>query len=301
MSEIKYGVISDTHQIPLFVPLVLNFLRKEGIEKLIVNGDIGSNQEHMIFTLKCIANLGLESFVQPGSHEKIGDYEPVINHFSAKYGNIINVFKNRKIEFAGHHLVFMPGSDFVCGGEYVLDTANGASSGFYRTGNGEIRLTSINEISNLVSHPDKTLIICHVPRKFVSLENGVDVAEFGEATIDFVLQGNLVKRGSVFPIPVAYEIANLNYPIKIKKENRGNNDLRELYEKIGITKAVSGHFHESVHRATDNLGNPIPQNKFVTNLFWNASYLDGLRVGILTVKDSEVAYRNINLADYIRK
>lgn len=301
MSETKYGIISDTHRNHLLVPIALNFLRKEGIQKLIVNGDIGTGQEHMIYTLECIENLGVESFVQPGSHEKLVDYEPVISHFSSKCSHIVNVFNNRKIEFKDHHLVFMPGSDFTCGGEYVLNKIDGASSGFYNIENRVSRLININDIGELVSHPDKTIIVCHVPRKFDSLENGIDVAEFGEAVIDFYLNRDLIEKGSVFPIPDVYKLIELKYPIVLKKENRGNTDLREVYNKFGVTKAISGHFHESVHRAMDNAGNKVIENQLVDELFWNASYLDGLKVGILTVKDSTVSYRNIDLHNYVRK
>jgi len=90
--------------------------------------------------------------------------------------------------------------------------------------------------------------------------------------------------------------------VVLKKENRGNEDLKRLYEELGITKAVSGHFHESGHRANDLNGNRVGQGAFVNNLFWNSGYLDVGQTGILTVNDNaEVSYRNVNLKDYINK
>ncbi len=70
--------------------------------------------------------------------------------------------------------------------------------------------------------------------------------------------------------------------------------------KLGITMAVSGHFHESAHRAHDADGNPVKQGTFTRNLFWAASYVDAMKAGILTVKDGVVAYENIDASTHIR-
>lgn len=84
-------------------------------------------------------------------------------------------------------------------------------------------------------------------------------------------------------------------PITIKKENSGNEALRDLYEELGIKKAVSGHFHESGHRACDKNGNHVPENTLVEELFWNSGHLDVGQTGILTVNDNKVSYRNLIL------
>lgn len=298
MTETRYGIISDTHQYPEIVPFALNILRDLGVQKLLVNGDIGTGQQYIAQTLNYIGQSSLEAFVQPGSHETLQDYETVVQYFSKKYPNVIDVFKNRKVEFSDHHLVFMPGSDFTCGGQYTLSRVDDLSSGFYNTPEGPARLTNINDLSTLVTHPDKTIVVCHVPRKFDNLETGVDMAEFGETTSDFLLGKQFVKRGSVFPIQVAKNVVQAGYPVLIKKENRGNIDLKEIYRKLGVSKAVSGHFHESVHRACDGKGMHVPAGETHNELFWMASYLDGLKIGILTVKDSRVAYQNISLEEY---
>jgi hypothetical protein len=81
----------------------------------------------------------------------------------------------------------------------------------------------------------------------------------------------------------------------LKRENRGNEDLKNLYSELGITKAVSGHFHESSHRATDSNGIIVPQNTFVDNLYWNAGHLDVGHAGILIVKNGKVNYQNITI------
>ena len=82
-------------------------------------------------------------------------------------------------------------------------------------------------------------------------------------------------------------------PIVLKKENRGNVSLGDLYDKLGITKAVSGHFHESTHRACNRLGSHVPEDTYVKELYWNAGHGDRGHFGLLTVEGEEVKYRNV--------
>ncbi len=298
VNETKYGVISDIHRAPRIVIPAIEILKKLGAEKLILNGDIGNSQGFVAFVLNIAGESELETFVQPGSHEKIEDFEPVIEHFKGKYPNLINVIENRKIEQNGHHLVFMPGSDFRCGGEYVLNRAD-VESGLYKTEEGIIRLTNTRDLKRLVTSPDKTIVICHVPRKFDNLETSIDMAQFGEATKDFNLQGDMINTGSVFPEAIAKQIIEEGYPVQIKRENRGNVDLRDIYEELGIKKAVSGHFHESGHRANNRASQHVTEGELVEELFWNSGYLDAGQTGILTVEDGKVSYKNIRLQDYL--
>ncbi|MCK5149447.1 hypothetical protein KAJ87_00790 [Candidatus Pacearchaeota archaeon] len=325
--ETKYGVISDIHQDPRIVPVAIKVLKSKGAEKLLVNGDIGNQQKtlqnsqnYTAFILDSIGKSGLEAFIQSGSHETLLAYGPVIEHFTKQYSNIIDATKNQKVEQEGHDLVFLPGSDFSCGGEYQIGNNEIPSGRFIQTekgllqfedfnqylsalqkgiAQGAMQYSNIGDLRKLVTHPDKTIVVCHVPRKFNNLETAVDMAQFGEATEDFNLQGDEVKKNSVFPLPVAQQIVQAGYPVKIKRANRGNEDLKNIYEELGITKAVSGHFHESGHRANNRNGYPVPEGEKVNELFWNSGHLDTGQTGILTVKGYEVSYQNINLQDYI--
>ena len=92
--------------------------------------------------------------------------------------------------------------------------------------------------------------------------------------------------------PLADKIMR-NIPVVDTKEL--SEELKKLYNHSGISKSINGHFHESSQRANDLDGNHVDQGKYVSDLFWNASYLDKGRVGILTVKDNKVKYKNINL------
>ena len=321
--EARYGLISDIHEDPRVIIQAITLLKANGAEKLIINGDIGcvqgnlqNSQAYTEFILQEVAKSDLEAFVQPGSHEPVIVYEPVIDHFSIKFPHrIINTLKVPKAELPDHHLVFLPGSDFLCGGEYQIGNQDVPSGKYFPTIEGLFRIKTLNEYADLlqkgaphgfhfsnmndlkmhVTHPDKTVVICHVPRKFNNLETCVDMAEFGEVTEDFNLQSEQVYKGAIFPSHIAIQIKRAGYPIQIKKENRGNSALADLYDELGVVKSVTGHFHESSHRANDRNSNHVKEGQYVRELFWNSGHLDKGYTGILTVKGEEVKYQNINL------
>jgi len=326
--ETKYGVISDLHGDPKIVPLAIEVLKKQGAEKLLVNGDICDRQERLedsqgytAFVLDSIGKSGLESFVQPGSHETLLGYSPVIEYFSEEYDNIFDCQRISQVSNNGHQLVFLPGSDFLCGGEYQIGNGEIPSGRYIQTKKGlmqfkefgqyvgaiqqgitrgAVQYSNMNDIKELVKEPEKTIVVSHVPRKFNNLKNAVDVAEFGQVIIDFELNGNKIPKNSVFPLQSAEQFKKLGYPVEIKKENRGNEDLKNLYDKLGITKAVSGHFHESGHRANDSYGDKIQEGTYTDNLFWNSGCLSFGQTGILTASDNKVKYQNIDLRDYLK-
>jgi hypothetical protein len=329
-NQTKYGVISDVHRDPRIVPVAIDVLKSLGAEKLLVNGDIGNHQRtledsrgYVTFILDSIGKSGLESWVQPGSHESLLAFGPVLDHFSQKYSNVIDATKNQKSEQRDHHLVFLPGSDFLCGGEYQIGNHEQIPSGRYiqtekglmqfdefeqyvgalqkGIAQGAMQYANMQDLRKLITAPEKTIVVCHVPRKFDGLETCVDMAEFGEAMEDFNLQGEEVKKGSVYPIQIAPQIVQAGYPVQIRRENRGNADLKEIYEELGVRKSVTGHFHESSHRANDRMGNHVSEGQLVDELFWNSGLLDVGYTGILTVDGEKVSYQNVKLQDYLKQ
>ena len=205
--EVRYGVISDIHEDPRIIVPALQVLKSKGADKLLINGDIGGrgstiqdSQQYTEFILNEIANSGLEAFVQPGSHETFLGYDPVIKHFANKHSNIIDATdpKNQKVDLNGHSLVFLPGSDFLCGGEYQINS--NIPTGLYVQNGNELmsidslqdyvdllnrgihlpamRSSNMNDLSSLVSNPENTIVVCHVPIKFNNIQNGVDMAHF---------------------------------------------------------------------------------------------------------------------------
>ena len=290
--ETKYGLISDIHRIRLeAVFYAISVLKNEGIDKLILNGDLVGDQNSEFSEMEYFSNLlahvaqsGLETYIQPGSHEEKREYGPIINAFSEKYSNINNILEKTSFQEKDHNLLFIPGSDVI--------------AGKVQEGYG----IAINGFEKYFVDPEKTIVFSHVPRKFNNINEAVDYAFFAE-----------FKNGTFGPaIPILEQLkstyGNLNiedaitkaldHDINLRQENRGNEDLKYLFEKTGINKCISGHFHESVHRANDSNGKHVLEGEFVDELFWNASYLDEGKIGVLRVKDNKVAYQNLNIKDY---
>ena len=340
----KYGIISELHGINIkAVPATLELLKSKGVDALICNGDLfgersGYNpQEYFATVLEVAGRSGLEAYIMPGSHETVLTFETVLKHFSKKYGNIVNTFENPRVDCNGHHLVFLPGSDWRAGEAnehgYSLEATN--QTGIYQNEGGLLRVINMNDLKKLVSDPDKTIVFSHIPKKFDSPETGVDMAHFFQGRVYHldaedmsqwtftemsVIPGSVRKeaiekqhRTKVFGLADSEDYI-LSEAIKIiqkedverwqvfveKKENRGNENLGKIYYELGVRKNITGHFHESAGRATDVMGNIITPWTFSSELFYNASCLDRLMIGILTVNDEKVAYENINLQDYFK-
>ena len=112
-----------------------------------------------------------------------------------------------------------------------------------------------------------------------------------------VVVENAIRQQASGPLSDAdvFRIAAQN-GFTMKRDNRGNKGLRAAFEEAGITKAVSGHFHESVHRAHDRNAQPLPEGQYHDELFWMASYADAGKYGILRVNDEgKASYLNVNL------
>ncbi|MBI3334430.1 metallophosphoesterase [Candidatus Pacearchaeota archaeon] len=368
MNETVYGIISDVHEHPEFVPFAVHVLKQLGAQKLIVNGDIGgrygSLRDSQDFTAQILAPLvesGLETFVQPGSHETLDVFEPVVNYFTERHPQLHSALEHPFSEQNGHDLIFLPGSDFTCGGQYLLCASsdkNELPSGKYAITihnefiplkerkqiellanldkiAGVVYVINMSDLERLVKRPEQTLVVCHVPPKFGNTSVGIDMAHFGVTNETFdicvgvdldgkkryvihkgpieafrakcqklgiqeIINRQVVYDGSIFPQREAESWIAYGAPITLKIENRGNVDLRRLYDELGIRKAVSGHFHESVHRAHDASCKQVPEGAFTQELFWNASYLDEMKVGLLKTRDANAAYRNILLREHLR-
>ena len=306
---ITYGILSDLHGIDIrAVEPTIQILKKEGIEALVLNGAIfgersGINpQQYLGMVLQIAGKSNLETYVLSGSHEEFNLFDPVINSLSSRYGNLINVFRNPCIDKDDHHLIFLPGSDWRAGDAvqhgYSLEDQN--ETGVYNNQGGHIMVINMNDLKKMVSDPEKTILFSHVPRKFDNSETGVDMAEFWETQQTFRIGDHVCEIGSIFPGPVGYQLLEQGAPIILKRENRGNETLRAIYEQLGITKNITGHFHESAGRACDSNGQTVEEGLFVPSLFYNASCMDRLMAGMLSVDGARVAYENVDLKKYFR-
>ena len=339
MTKTKYGFLSDMHRVSADVPTIAaKVLKEQGADALIYNGDLvgdqlGVNkQTYFAVILEAGLKTGLPVFVQPGSHEEVRDVVPVISDLSSKYSNLVSALRDPKHEAKGHHVVFLPGSDFRAGGQFALDSFDKRTSGMHynyvmrkhseiepiegeqlrkvmdhpEASKALLHFTDIDTLDTLVTDPGKTIVVCHVPRKFDSVEHGVDHG--GRRVLlegSGLMPGIMVESQIRQQVPNAtseqlQQIANANGFV-FKRENRGNGELTAAYARNGITKATTGHFHESVHRATGASGNPLAESTPSKEHFWMASYMDEGLVGMLTVDNdtAEVSHKNINLRDHM--
>jgi UDP-2,3-diacylglucosamine pyrophosphatase LpxH len=314
----KYGIISDTHRAPQYVPILANALKSNGVDALVLNGDLGESIQHIAFTIMSAAKTGLPVYVQPGSHEEAADYITVMHEVAKQHPNVIDCLKNPKIEHNDHHAVFLPGSDWTSGGDFYLRAKQ--ETGIYvRAVNGlrkatEIEavvyaqhpnarralssITRIDDLDNLVTDAERTVVFCHIPARFNGIGNCVDMAYFAENERGVVpaaaLNEMMRARGITSPIGAAQKAQEMGY--ESKRENRGNEYLGAAYQRNGVTKIVTGHFHESAHRAHTMEGKDVAQAQLYKSLAFMASYADQGKAGIITVKDDKMAYERLFLS-----
>ncbi len=340
MREYKYGIISDIHAAdPRLVYTALDTFKKRKVDAVILNGDILGNryrgpdlkpEDYLPFILHVADELGLETYIQPGSHESFAHFHGLVKALMDKHENTHYTLENPAIEEESHKLIFLPGSDWTVRGVFGYKISDENPTGIikYLDKTGSFHLEyNINphDIKSLVEDPQNTILVSHVPRRF-STENAVDIAHFVE--IDVINADGLVRTTGVTPVKahkpqpgvpfieynpnlteeelkreiveVAREYAKKNNTDLVtveveRKTNRGNETLAEILEKEGITKGISGHFHESVWNAHDTAGEYIPPKKPTSELFWNASLMDEGKFGILHVLDGEVYYTNLEI------
>lgn len=308
----KYGIISDLHKVdPGYVALGIEILKKQEINGLILNGDIIgdqflelNNQDYLAILLDYIGRSCLETYILPGSHETVAEVEPVVKYFQEKFSNLIYVIEEPIIDKGEHQLIFLPGSDWRPGDAlengYCLEDSK-YKTGIYKTQNGNLmRIINIKDLKKYVKDPSKTILFSHIPKNFSKSSIAVDMAEFGEVEQDFYLNKQRIEKGSIFSGPIAYQLANVGFPIKLKRENRGNKSLAKIIEETGIKKHITGHFHESVHRAHTLKEELVEEGQWTEELFFMASYMDAFKVGLLEVDGEKVKYYRVNLKEFLK-
>jgi len=341
MREYKYGIISDIHAAdPRLVYTALDTFKKRKVDAVILNGDVLGNryrgpdlkpEEYLHFILHVANELGLETYVQPGSHEPFSWLHNLIKALKDKY-NIHYTVDEKALEAGNHKLIFLPGSDWAPGNiaGYRIHDREPTGVVKYVTGGGMayyLYNTNPNDLRRLIEDPQNTILVSHIPRRF-STENAVDVAHFIEKLIVDLRVYNkpLVQTRGVAPletyqpqpgVPFIKHNSSLSdeelreiiletakrysknrdvIAIDVERiTNRGNETLAKILEEEGVTKGISGHFHNSVWNAHDAAGEYIPPKKPTSELFWNASLMDEGKFCILHVLDGEVYYTNLEI------
>lgn len=327
----KIGIISDVHRNPEHVALGIAKLKERGVERLIFNGDIGEagdlheSQEFTARILEVVGQSGLESYVQPGSHETLSVYGTVVSLLSQKYGNIMDMTREPFVDLAGYRVLFLPGSDVHSGGEYHLrsDIPSGQYAVMQRglcpldtyetlnrlisegTMEGRIQVKNMQDMKSHVQDPLKSLVVCHVPAHFPVGSQGVDYAYFATKEeggfIPGVVLENQIREairkqyGQEVTIGDVERIAE-NNGFTFRRENVGNTDLRALFDELGIRYAVSGHIHESGHHAHERKGLPVFERTALPELFWNSGCFDQGQMGVLTLEEEGIGYHNVRFS-----
>ncbi|MDP3728916.1 MAG: metallophosphoesterase [bacterium] len=326
----KIGIISDVHSKPERVAYGIQKLKDLGVERLILNGDIGEagdleeSQTFSAIILETVGKSGLETYVQPGSHETISGYGTVIDLLSHRYENIVDMTREASVDIAGHRLLFLPGSDVNRGGEYHLGTD--LPSGRYAfTEDGLVGLENfsilqklvedrkvqrlveyknIQDLVPLIKNPEKSIVICHIPARFNVGAQGVDFAYFATSPSDGFVPGMVIegqiqelfsrKEGREARPDEIDSVAQAN-GFTFHKENVGNVALRTLLDDNSIQYAINGHIHETGHHAHNRKGQAVAEYLPASELFWNSGCFDQGQMGILSIDDSGVAYQNVKL------
>ena len=326
----KIGIISDVHRYPEGAAAIIARIHALGIvDRLILNGDIGESgenfEESVAFSeriLHAAGETGLETYVQPGSHEALIPYQYAIDTSSARYSNLIDCLRTPCIDVAGRKLIFLPGSDIVASGQFHLGSEL-ASGRYIRTEFGtysathallqrfldqniaheEMEYRNIGDLETMIQDPARDIVICHVPARFDVGPQGVDFAYFAtsekglipgvvlEAQIQAYVQREHGRNAHAEEVE---RIAQGN-GYTFHRENVGNKALRDLFDRLGVRYAINGHIHESGHHAHDRDGNPVPDKTSLSELFWNSGCFDQGQMGILTLDDTRVSYHNVSL------
>ncbi len=326
----KIGIISDVHRNPERVSYGVRKLKDLGVERLVLNGDIGEagnvqeSQEYTARILEPVIRSGLETYIQPGSHETLSGFGVVVDTLSQKHNSLVNMLHTPFVDFAGYRLAFLPGSDVHSGGEYHLQAelpsgqyavlkeglvpleSPAALESFAREKRlkGVLHNTKMYDLAAFVENPQKTIVVCHIPACFPIGPKGVDFAYFATNADGELIPGMALEQGIRRQIKEkngrdisAQDLERIaeTYGFIFHKRNVGNKNLRKLFDELGIKYAINGHIHESGHHAHNKKGNAVPEYTPHQELFWNSGCLDQEQMGILFLGDSGVAYQNVKL------
>ncbi|QQG39003.1 MAG: metallophosphoesterase family protein [Candidatus Woesearchaeota archaeon] len=316
METLRLGIIACIHGNIKALRRILKKFKKENIDALILAGDIPKDESQLNSiknVIKTALSLKKPIYAIPGSHESFDAYTKALKIY--KKNKLIydcTLTKNRTVKIKSHKLIFLPGSDSSSkGAGYRLVKDKKQAKEFVKYAKsfkehffGKTKTFIIKELSNLIKPKDNPTVICHVPPKF-NKKQAIDVATFGKPTKDFIILrkhknldkttgGELItKDNTVFPIETAKKYIKAGYPVEILSKNVGNEYLKKTLKQLKVKKFICGHIHEAGHKATNFKGNPIKQNAWSKELYYNCAAGTEGRTGIYIIKGSLAKYKNI--------
>jgi len=196
-----------------------------------------------------------------------------------EYPNLRNALALGKVECNGHHLVFLGGcDDWTSPGEFKLSSLEGMSTGIYPK-NTERRIYGntvegrLREAADILLDEDQTGIKSN-DILFINIDDLESLVTIPDATVVFC------------PVPAYFgdEAVDLG---------KGNTNLRQLFERLGVKVAVSSSPSNAGHIAHNWQGHHVDEGVFTDELFWNAGSIDEGQMGILEVDGGLVRYLNV--------
>lgn len=155
-----FGVLSDIHGNVEKVKYFLEIFRNNGVEYLILPGDIGEQEEQIYEVLRVASELSVPVFIIPGNHESKDDYYNSIKKINKD--NIIDCSKFRFFDGDDADLAFVPG--------YFIQSMTIENGFIFNESDVDIIRTLI--INN-------TILVAHSPPKFTT-KNAIDVIYDGK-------------------------------------------------------------------------------------------------------------------------
>ncbi len=315
MVETRYGIIGEMHSInPMMLEAAVAYFKKEEVNAIFITGNISggkhpdlSSEDYLAVVLSILGRSQEEIFITGGQKDKVPQLEVVVQNISIRYPNIHSTARgNNLLELRNHSFIFIPGceeKDKINQNGYFFQTER--KTGFYQNGdciNNRFYLMNIKQAIQKIENPEQTIAICHTPMLFESNFLAPDHLKLGKVinTFDHPDTGETIREGKLISYVLTQKLLAIDpsLPITLMNYNRGSELLQKTLNSAGITKVISAKFGESIYHAVDSAGNPIVANNFNRELHWNATYFDGLKAGILRVKDNgTVAYSPVNLAD----
>jgi len=309
---LKLGILVDGHGHKTNTRKLVSRFNKEKVDAILVNGDFAEDEgqyQSMRSMLKLFKQSKAPVYVMPGSHENSKPYKSTVGKAKKPIYDCMKA-RNRKVTINGYDLVFLPGSDWVTPrASFMLLEHKRRLKARLKTARirgikcSDLVFSSMTEINKLITRPQKTMVVGHIPPRFSS-KHGLDVANFGITTKEFTVPTNVKGRmrryagktigiQNVIPLPYGKDLADAGYPVKIMKKNVGNIGLKKVLVKNKIKYFVCGHIHESGQRAVTANGRKVKSKHWSNSLFLNAGPAKEGKGALFIIKDGKASFQKV--------
>ena len=296
MIEINIGVVTDSHM-GGYDKKIAEALKDEGVDAIAFLGDGPMNDEEgllegfFLYTLMDIYDkVGVPTYWLPGNYESFGVFRnlfTLIGNGPTHYRkpNIINA-----VEFGKHtvqkdglelDLVFVPGVEEK---PYRFDIADRERTGIEPKtrkypASKQIYIFNPNDLSSLVTRPEKTVILAHDPIR-MDKDETPDWAE--RRMLDGVFNRPFKVIG---PGVESLKKQGRGYPVF---DHVGSKLMAKAVYTVGINMYLSGHIHNAMF-VTDRSGNQIGYANFASQIFGTPGPAQFGYYGIFTFREDGLA------------